>query len=1405
MKKTVHISLFLLLLLLPTAIWAQEQCANGTDDDSDGLIDLNDPDCSCNAANVSLIANPSFEINTGCPSTFKQFNLVSNWVSGNGQAIDYINSCGFTRFTGVPFPDGNGIAGCFYLEDRLRYVAQCLPSPLASGTNYTLNFEISTLSVYNSGGNLDNAVGTLCGFNYNSYPFPFTVALYGTPNCTDLPWAGNGSPVGSGAWVLLGQVTYSPNDTLWNDLSISFNAPSNIAAVAIGPPNTQITQFPVFNQGGQGNLGCFPFVQYDNFILNESNLIADVELSQTGGYCTSDLVFNATCNIAGGTWQWYRNGIALTGETNAALQVSADSYLPGYYTARYSINGNCFTDDYLLLPPHSISVEYATGTSCYTNIVAFTDMSFGGAYTITNRDWDFGDGNTSTERNPVHRYTANGTYNAQLVVTTDDGCKDTISKPQVINQPSPLALNTCTCNGLGISLIPNHSFEDHSCCPSGYSQLNCADTWIQASGATSDYWHTCGSTNSAPLPPPDGNGFAGYIHMGTGYQEFIGACLVEPMLAGNTYNLKFQMASTETANFAFWGAADCNALPFGGSACPQGVGSWQILSQQVVPLGGNTWHTVTMSLTLTQDIYAVLLGPDCSNGTGGYAYYYVDNLSLSSSILQPVEIQGAYCTNDITLHSGAASDTFNLEYQWFKDGIELVGETDSVLDVSANGYGVGDYQVMGIFRDACDVSPIFRVDTAYINFDIETVISCPEQQNGQILVQNVVGAGVTLPFVFQLNNAAPVADSVFSNILPGSYQIKVIDSKGCADSATVTVNNYAPAEPQFSFADVCAGDSVLFTDLTTVDSGSIASWTWNFGDGTTSSVQSPHHGYTTDGHYTVSLIAETNRGCKDTLTDTVRVYLRPTVNAGTDQTICSGSTATLSGIIGASATSATWSGGGGSYTPNATTLTAVYTPSSTDTANGTVPLILTTNDPTGPCTAAIDTVVITINPLPTVNAGSDQTICIGNSVVLAATLGGAASSGTWSGGDGAFVPDNTSSTAVYTPSTSENTSGTVTLTYTTDDPAGPCVSVNDQMTITINQLPTANAGSPQYVCAGSGITLAGSIGGTATSGSWSGGAGIFNPSPNALNAVYTPTASEFTADSVILTLTTNDPAGPCTFSSSSVTMHFYRNPVIDFVAADSNGCPVHCTNFINSSTVGGGDNIVSWSWDFDDGTTSTEQSPNHCFSATGFYDISLTATSNHSCTSSLTLNQHIQVYAVPTAAFTPTPNPATVLEPTIVFSNQSSNDVTYWHWNFGDGDTLAPNIPNPEHSYAETAATYTVTLTVHNATDCYDTTMKEIVISPEFSFFIPNAFSPNGDGHNDFFFGAGVGITAYDLWIFDRWGDMVFHSDNISEGWNGRANFGTTAAQIDVYIWKVALTDIFDKKHSYTGTVTLVR
>lgn len=379
---------------------------------------------------------------------------------------------------------------------------------------------------------------------------------------------------------------------------------------------------------------------------------------------------------------------------------------------------------------------------------------------------------------------------------------------------------------------------------------------------------------------------------------------------------------------------------------------------------------------------------------------------------------------------------------------------------------------------------------------------------------------------------------------------------------------------------ICAGSTVVLAGSI---GGAATTGTWSGGTGTfTPNATTLNATYTPGaadiaaGTVTLTLITDDPPGPCTAASDQMKITINPpaTVSAGPDQIICSGTTATLAGSFGGAATSATWSGGTGTFSPNATTLNAVYTPGAADIAAGSVTLTLTTNNPAGPCNAATDQVLLTITPAATANAGPDQSICSGSTVTLAGAIGGSASIGTWSGGAGAFAPNATTLNAVYTPSAAEITAGTVTLTLTTDDPAGSCIAASDNMVITIGTAATANAGADQNICGGGTVTLAGVIGGSAATGTWTGGTGFFNPNATTLNAVYAPSAAEITAGTVTLTLTTDDPAGACTAASDQMTIAIAPGAIAN-AGPDQSICAGSTVTL--AGAIGGTATIGTWS------------------------------------------------------------------------------------------------------------------------------------------------------------------------------------------------------------------------------------
>jgi gliding motility-associated-like protein len=263
-------------------------------------------------------------------------------------------------------------------------------------------------------------------------------------------------------------------------------------------------------------------------------------------------------------------------------------------------------------------------------------------------------------------------------------------------------------------------------------------------------------------------------------------------------------------------------------------------------------------------------------------------------------------------------------------------------------------------------------------------------------------------------------------------------------------------------------------------------------------------------------------------------------------------------------------------------------------------------------------------------------------------------------------------------------------------------------------------------------------------------------------------------------------------------------PVVNFT--HDTVCQGNSTSFTDLSYIPSG-TIAQWNWNFGDASTSSAQNPVHAYAAGGTYTVTLTCTSNNNCASQLTLP--VLVYPLPLANFSTAPAPAALLTDSITFTDLSTGGVNNWQWDFGD--STFDTVQFPQHLYTDTGS-FIITLIVETPNGCRDTISKTLRIE-DYAFYIPTAFTPNGDDRNEFFFGTGIGITDYEMWIFDRWGNAVFYCtasnapQNAPCKWDGKVKGGESNERVqqDVYVWKVRLNTIFKEEKNYIGTVTVVR
>ncbi|HET6993191.1 MAG TPA: PKD domain-containing protein, partial [Bacteroidia bacterium] len=272
--------------------------------------------------------------------------------------------------------------------------------------------------------------------------------------------------------------------------------------------------------------------------------------------------------------------------------------------------------------------------------------------------------------------------------------------------------------------------------------------------------------------------------------------------------------------------------------------------------------------------------------------------------------------------------------------------------------------------------------------------------------------------------------------------------------------------------------------------------------------------------------------------------------------------------------------------------------------------------------------------------------------------------------------------------------------------------------------------------------------------------------------------------------------------TATFTVVVNPSPAINFTGDILSGCVPLCVDFTGQSNPG----IANATWNFGDNSTGTGPLASHCYYNNGNYDITLHVTDVNGCIDSLTQASYIHAYPNPIAGFNIlSANPATLLEPTVVIDDISTGGDTCY-WDFGDGHTLTVvGCGDVSNAYADTGA-YHVTEIVVNQFGCADTIAYDVYVIPYTTLYVPNSFTPNGNGVNDVFMAVGEYVDDFHMMVFDRWGNMIFESNDQDKGWDGKANGGKFLAQEDTYVWVITYVEQYDqRRHKIIGHVNLIR
>jgi len=659
--------------------------------------------------------------------------------------------------------------------------------------------------------------------------------------------------------------------------------------------------------------------------------------------------------------------------------------------------------------------------------------------------------------------------------------------------------------------------------------------------------------------------------------------------------------------------------------------------------------------------------------------------------------------------------------------------------------------------------------------------------DGQQTVQLTASGATTYSWTPTTGLSNPsIANPVFDGSTTTIFTVTGTDANGCENTDDLEVTVFPLPIADFAQpADVCLGNPTIIVDNS---SGSNILYAWDFDDGSAINTDpSPTHTYTTDGLFTVSLGVIDQNGCTATSSSTTNVFPlpSPSMNITDGQEFCENEVIEFVNESTGSIASVFWDFGDNAFLPafpNTTSNLDDPTFTYYNFAFSPYTVTLGITDAAGCYEQA--QVVIVVHDKPRAEFTS-TTACQGvatdftdESTVNAAII----NSWIWDFGDGSGTASSANPSyqfaqpGIYqTELIAETDAGCKdTIMHQVLVNPTPVVSIagidtclNDQTTFVNNSTPQDN---------------------TITNWDWDFGNGVTTTGISAAT-----TYTDYGTFTVSLTATSDSGC----VASTATQVEVFPNPEPAFNLITAEGCTPHEVVFVNQSTIATGQN-AAYVWDFGDGNSDTSPNSFNTYPDSGYYNITLSATSTEGCTTVLIEENAVRANITPVAGFSQSDEKLSLLDAELELSDQSFHAIT-WDWSFGDG-TLSTDI-NPVHTYNE-PGTYDLRLTVTNG-NCEDTKYGRVKVEPIFTFYIPTAFTPDNNDINESFFGTGEGVQEYNMQIFNRWGEILFESNDPDFHWDGTVKGKQVEA--GVYTYKFFILDLFNYGHQYTGAVHLVR
>ena len=759
------------------------------------------------------------------------------------------------------------------------------------------------------------------------------------------------------------------------------------------------------------------------------------------------------------------------------------------------------------------------------------------------------------------------------------------------------------------------------------------------------------------------------------------------------------------------------------------------------------------------------------------------------SLIDNIIPSGGLCSEDLTIT--ASTTLIGGGWQWYKNNIALVGETSSSLNISASNYGLGDYTIKLTLGNKCATMnySVNSPDYPTASIDFDTV--CNDLITNYTDLSTVASGNITTwEWDFGDGNTALIPSPTHTFQNDGTYSTTLIVTSdiGCKDTITENVIVYPNPQATFTVDDACLQQLSIFQNTSSINTpDNISNYTWLFGDGNTTNIEDPTHIYLTEGTYNLKLITESNHGCLDSLLTTTRVHPKPTADFSVNDD-CLNIAAQFtdnSTIVSGAITNWEWNFG------NATPTDVNQNPSHFYTADGTYQPQLIVISSFGCRDTVIKQTVRHALPIIDFNAAPvclyDSIEIINNSSINPSST---ISNYIWNFGDG--TPFSTEEN----PKHKYLTAGVYNVSLIVSSNFG-CVS-DLSIPVQTYAIPVANFINssvcenrpPMYFTDISSVNN-----GSISNWEWNFGDGNSSTFPIPSNN-YTTSG---TYDVQLIVSSNNN----CK-DTTEITVTVDPKPNADFIVDLTEGCSPLCVSYSDNSTSNA-TSIIEWQWNLGNGEGSSIDDPTTCYENPSntvdvIYNTSLIIKNNKGCYDTIYKNNLITSWYSPLAEFEASPEEVNIYEAEINILNTSLGGNSY-SWNFNSEFTSIDF--EPTIIYNDTGV-YNIVLAVSSLNNCVDTTNHFIRITPVTSIYIPNTFTPNGDGYNDTFIYNGFGIdeSTAQFSIFDRWGALVYYTEK-GIPWNG--TYKNEIVPLDTYIYKFYCRDILGKPHEHIGHITLLK